>query len=231
MSLWQGLTSAASWLGDKAGDIGEGISDFFTGDDDGDMDLNTKEIVKKPNQTSLLHDANGELNDKDLVDGFSEEDEFSESEEIETLESDQKDSIELDTDGSVAKPKILHPYSQDPNFNKNAIQGDIDGEGSLLDVALEPGASGGLYSEEFTGPWSPEVYDQKKRDAGFDETGHQDKGVVKGNVNKKEEEILNAKLEEEKRKAEMKGKMKDFGSKVSQIGNDMMKNPYEYKPW
>lgn len=254
MSLWQGLTSglssAADWIGDKAEDIGEGISDFFGGTDTSDTDIisgdggilsgtkdiNTEAIVNNPNKTSLLTDANGELNSDGGVDGFSEDT----HNKINPISSDKKHDIELNPDGTN---KILHPYTQAPNLNQRTtgnFQGspehletieDAVGSGSLMDVALEPGASGGLYNEEFTGPWSPEVYDENKKAKGFDQTGHQDTGEIKQNIETKEKEIIDQKNAAEAAKVKKQKFLSDFGAQVQEIGDQYSKNPYEYKPW
>ena len=212
-----------------------------------DADENTKKILENTNNDgSLLSTAsnNGELDADGNIDGYSEES-FDNNETlydpVTMTSSDIRpgyatDMINKTNPGSSLSGQISNTNNlnlDDRITLDDTIQSDIDGDGSLLDATLENpeygpqniGPSGPTtadefvnqkftkeqlnkgYQEKFEGPWSGKVYDEK------------------------EEEFIKQQNEHEKKKAELKGKMKSFGNAVSQIGDDMMKNPYEYKPF
>tara|TARA_R100001129_G_scaffold179404_2_gene156210 strand:- start:2146 stop:2847 length:702 start_codon:yes stop_codon:yes gene_type:complete len=213
-----------------------------------DADENTKKILENTNnEGSLLSTAsnNGELDADGSIDGYSEEsfdnsvtydnESMTSYENSDVRPGEGTNFVNKTNPGSSLSGQTTNTdnLNLDDKIKLNDIQSDIDGDGSLLDATLENpvygpqnlGPSGPStsdefvnqkftkdqlnkpYQEKFEGPWSGEVYDEK------------------------EEEFLKQQNEHEKKKAELKGKMKQFGNAVSQIGDDMMKNPYEYKPF
>jgi hypothetical protein len=248
MSLWQGITSGLSSAADYVGNaLGFG-EDKPLETLNNIVDENTSKIAENTNNTSLLSTAsnNGELDADGSIDGYSEESfDNSVTYDNESMTSYENSDIKPGYAANhIKETKPGHSLSgqstniHDANLDdaitlNDTIQSDIDGDGSLLDATLENpvygpqnlGPSGPNtadkfinqkftkdqlnkpYQEKFEGPWSGEVYDEK------------------------EEEFLKQQNEHEKKKAALKGKMKQFGNAVSQIGDDMMKNPYEYKPF
>lgn len=235
------LSSGADWLKDTVKSGGEYLQDTVDGWTDGKSgDGKAIDAITDQNDGGLMssyfQNDNGEFGPQNKIDGFSE---VKETNQIEPVIGETDEVGETNADGTP-ETKPFNPLGEYDNRKINPEYGAINeavGDGSLMDAgghmgpSMEPGASGGTFKEEFTGPWSSEVYDQKKRDAGFNAEGNQSVDQVKQNVSDKGDEIVNAKNEEDKKKADMQGRMQEFGKAIQEAGAQYSKNPYEYKPW
>ena len=210
MGLWDAIGSAGDWLGDKIQSGSEYLQDTVDGWTDGvSGDGKAIDAITDQNDgglmSSYLQDDNGEFGPQNKIDGFSE---VNETNQIEPVIGETEEVGETNADGT--------PETEfNPSINKAV------GEGSLMD------AGGHMQNDPAEEEWHTDVDNQFEAENKADlkntyGTTNLDK-IKKTNQSAAENSAGDVNLERDK--------MQEFGSKISEMGAQMAKNPYEYKPW